>query len=132
MSEDPGFRVVDRRGSSSEEKKTPEPVKEPKKEGAGFVMSESEAPKGDPGMQVDFSTLVLSFATGAMIHLGQAPDPATGKVESNRELARQNIDILDILRTKTKGNLTDDENKLLESLLAELRLVFVSGHGPKK
>ncbi|NBX91872.1 MAG: DUF1844 domain-containing protein [Proteobacteria bacterium] len=75
--------------------------------------------------QLDFSTLVLSFATSALINLGAAPDPQTGKTHKNLELAKQNIDILSILEAKTKGNLTAEEAKLIENVLSEVRVRFV-------
>lgn len=75
--------------------------------------------------KLDFSTLVLSFATSAMINMGIAPDPQTGKTNKNLELAKQNIEILGVLEAKTKGNLTPEESKLLESILSEVRLRFV-------
>ena len=113
------FKVVDRRSSSG--------VKdEPgKKTGEGFVMKDApEAAPTQPG-ELDFSTLVFSFATGALINLGLAPDPATKKTHKNVEMAKQNIEILTILKEKTKGNLTPDESTLLENLLTEIRLRFV-------
>ena len=113
------FKVIDRRGRSTESPKA-EPAAEAPRSGAGFTMKEPAPPP-----QVDFATLVLSLATGAMIHLGLTPDPATGKVTKNLELARQNIEILSLLQTKTKGNLTPDEDQLLQNLLAEIRLRFV-------
>ena len=73
--------------------------------------------------------LILSLATGALINLGMAPDPVTREDQKNVELARQNIDILSLLEEKTKGNLTEDESKLLENLLAETRLRFVEARG---
>lgn len=75
--------------------------------------------------KIDFSTLVLSFATSAMINLGAAPDPQTGKTHKNLELAKQNIEILAVLEAKTKGNLSPEEAKLLENILSEVRLRFV-------
>jgi hypothetical protein len=75
--------------------------------------------------KLDFSTLVLSFATSAMINMGIAPDPQSGKTTKNLELAKQNIEILGVLEAKTKGNLTAEESKLLESILSEVRVRFV-------
>ena len=88
-------------------------------------MKEAEQKSEPSPMQLDFSTLVFSLATGALIHMGLAPDPASRKVQKNLELAKQNIEILSILKDKTKGNLTAEEDKLLENLLAETRLRFV-------
>jgi hypothetical protein len=69
---------------------------------------------------------VLSLASSAFVHLGDAPHPETGEsVPPNLPLAHQAIDILAMLREKTKGNLTQEEEKFLENLLTDLRLRFV-------
>jgi hypothetical protein len=75
--------------------------------------------------KLDFSTLVLSFATSSLMNMGHAPDPQTGKKNKNIELAKQNIDILAILEEKSRGNLTKEEAELLKNILAEVRLRFV-------
>jgi len=75
---------------------------------------------------IDFTQFVYSLATTTMVHLGEIAEPTTGQKMENVEAARQMIDILSILQEKTKGNLTSDENKLLEGLLYELRMKFVS------
>ncbi len=117
MSEDKdGFRVIDRRGSAKET---------PATEGAGFTMKEQAPPASATPDEIDFSTLVFSLATGAFIHLGLAADPVTQKTEKNTPLAKQNIDILEMLQKKTKGNLSAEEGQLLDSLLTELRLRYV-------
>jgi len=82
-------------------------------------------------LKVDFSTFVLSLATGAMIHLGIVPDPTTGKTHPEPELARQNIEILSLLHEKTKGNLTSEEASLIENILTEVRLRYVDVNKPK-
>ena len=74
---------------------------------------------------VSFSSFVVSIASSAMLHLGEAPDPVTGKREVNLAVARQTIDVLGVLRDKTKGNLEEDEGKLLDTLLYELRTKFL-------
>ena len=126
--ENKGFKVIDRRGNSTEKSAPSGDSDAPKtkSQGEGFVMEDKEeAPQASPD-QMDFSTLVFSFATGALIQLGLAPDPSTGQVaEKNVPLAKQNIEILEILHTKTKGNLSEDEGQLLTNLLTELRLRYV-------
>jgi len=123
------FKVVDRRssaaGAEARENEKPKAQSGQSAEGEGFVMKEAEQKSEPSPMQLDFSTLVFSLATGALIHMGLAPDPASRKVQKNLELAKQNIEILSILKDKTKGNLTAEEDKLLENLLAETRLRFV-------
>ncbi len=71
--------------------------------------------------------LVTSLATQAMVALGQVPDPLTGQPMRRPNLARHHIDTLAVLREKTKGNLTDEEDALLEGALHQLRMAFVIG-----
>jgi hypothetical protein len=76
--------------------------------------------------RIDFSTFVLSLSTSALCHLGLVEDPQTGrKGEADLPLASQTIDTLAVLEEKTRGNLDDEERRLLESLLYELRMRFV-------
>ncbi len=75
---------------------------------------------------IDFYTFVLSLGSSAFVHLGDAPHPETGKpVEPDLLVAKQTIDILAMLREKTKGNLTGEEERFLETLLTDLRIRFV-------
>jgi hypothetical protein len=75
---------------------------------------------------IDFYTFVLSLGSSAFVHLGDAPHPETGKpVEPDLLVAKQTIDILAMLRDKTKGNLTPEEERFLETLLTDLRIRFV-------
>lgn len=75
--------------------------------------------------QVDFSTFVLSMASTALVHLGEVPEPESGQIRTDLIAAKQTIDILCMLQCKTKGNLTDAEDRLLADLLYELRLKYV-------
>jgi hypothetical protein len=83
-------------------------------------MSES-TPDADP----HFLQLVLMFQGAAYQHMGKIMNPATQKVERDLEQARNAIDLLSMLDTKTKGNLTGDESALLEHTLYELRMNYV-------
>ena len=75
---------------------------------------------------IDFYTFVLSLGSSAFVHLGDAPHPETGKpVEPDLLVAKQTIDILAMLREKTRGNLTPEEERFLETLLTDLRIRFV-------
>ncbi len=74
---------------------------------------------------VDFATFVLSLSHSALMHLGEAPHPETGKVEKDIALARQTIDLIGMLEEKTKGNLTGDEERLIGQILYDLRMRFV-------
>jgi uncharacterized protein YjaG (DUF416 family) len=88
----------------------------------------AESPKSSLP-EIDFSTLALSLATSAMVHMGLVPNPDGGAAEKNLVLAQQTIDTLEMLQAKTRGNLTDDETKLLESVLYELRMNYVKARG---
>ncbi|MEM6504088.1 MAG: DUF1844 domain-containing protein [Planctomycetota bacterium] len=73
----------------------------------------------------DFTTLVSSIATQALFSLGAMPDPQTGQRYANLDVARHHIDSLSVLEDKTKGNLTDEESKMLATTLYELRQSYV-------
>ena len=102
---------------------------EESKQGPGFTMNDSEErSENGGGAAIDFSTFVLSLGTSALYQLGEIGDSesgAEGPVEPNLPVARQTIDTLEMLTEKTRGNLTDTESKLLESILYELRMRFV-------
>jgi hypothetical protein len=120
-----GFTIRDRRVSSpgGETAKTEAPVenenKEPGEQKEAVAADDLSLP------EIDFSSFVFSLSTSALLHLGEVPDPVTRKIEKNLPLAKQTIDILGMLEEKTRGNLTADEAKLLENLLADLRWRYV-------
>ena len=74
---------------------------------------------------VSFITFVLSLAQSAMVLMGEAPDPDTGAYMQNLPQAKHTIDILAMLDCKTRGNLTSEEKEVLESLLCDLRMLYV-------
>lgn len=73
-----------------------------------------------------FPTLVTLLATQAMAALGKIPDPLTKQPAVRLPMAKHFIDSLEILQTKTKGNLTEAESGMLDSMLFELRMLFVA------
>ena len=76
---------------------------------------------------IDFYTFILSLGSSAFVHMGDAPHPETGvPLPPNLPLAKQTIDLLDMLREKTKGNLTPEEEKFLENILMDLQLRYVT------
>lgn len=76
--------------------------------------------------EIDFTTFCVSLASSAFVHLGDMPHPESQKTEPDLVLAKQTIDLLGMLQAKTRGNLSDEEAKLLEHLLADLRLRYVA------
>ncbi len=99
------------------------------KQGPGFTMNDSDDQReGGARAAIDFSTFVLSLGTTALYQLGEIQDAEGGgerPTEPNLPIARQTIDTLEMLTEKTRGNLTETESKLLESILYELRMKFV-------
>jgi len=81
--------------------------------------------------EANFTSLVLFLTTIASQHLGVVKNPLTDKVEKNLELAKYTIDSLDVLRNKTKGNLTKEEEELLESMISNLKLIYVREQSKK-
>ena len=72
--------------------------------------------------RLDFNAFVLSLGSSALIHLGEAPDPVSGKTqEADLPLAQQSIDLLALLQEKTRGNLSEEEARFLDTLLYDLR-----------
>jgi hypothetical protein len=137
MEDEKGFVIKDRRRFDDSGEVKPEAPreeaaakpKEPTPE-AKTAEPRTDEPKQQeqeeaPFPELNFSTFVFSLGTSAMFHFGDFPDPATKKAERNLEAAKQTIDILGILKDKTKGNLNDEEGRLLESLLYELRMRYV-------
>lgn len=74
--------------------------------------------------KIDLTTFFLSVSSAAFMGLGIIPG-ANGKTEVNLHLAQQNIDLLELMQVKTKGNRTPEEDKLIDQLLFETRLRFV-------
>ena len=74
---------------------------------------------------VEFLTLIASFTTSGMIGLGKIPNPVNNKIERNLEQAKHSIDILLMLKEKTKGNLTPDEDKVLNNAIADLQINYI-------
>lgn len=96
-------------------------------EGDGFTMKEgaSEEPINPKAFKVDFSSFILSLYSSALVQLGKVEDPTSGEKTKNLAIAMQTIDIITVLQEKTKGNLDNEEEKLMNTLLQELRMAFV-------
>jgi hypothetical protein len=80
----------------------------------------------DPAeMPADFGSFVVSLGTNCMINLGRIEHPETGKTYADLESAMHTIEIIEMLEEKTEGNLDTEEQKLIESLLYDLRTAYV-------
>ena len=74
---------------------------------------------------LDFSAIVLPFFTQALIKLGHTEDPFTKKMDENLDFAKRIIDLLDMLKDKTKGNLKPEEEKFLTASLDQLKMIYM-------
>jgi Domain of unknown function (DUF1844) len=118
-----GFTVTDRRSftddASARDDAPAAPSPGPTSAGVG---AEAPVPAFPP---VDFHTFVLSLGSSALLHLGEIENPNDGVSQKDLPLAKHTIDILVMLEEKTKGNLSSAEERLMESLLYDLRLRYV-------
>ncbi len=130
-----GFKVEDRRRFDADGR--PRPVSEGSVNvGAGTsdTLSRGGDEKPEPQSrgahdretrQLNFTSFIVGLASQAFMFLGVVPDPSTGQVRKDLEQARTMIDVLAMLATKTAGNRTEDEDRMIEDLLYELRMRFV-------
>lgn len=79
----------------------------------------------EPKLEATLSLLIMSLASNAMMAMGLAPDPQNGKIDTDKNMARFNIDLLVLLKDKTKNNLNNEETDLLEHILQDLQMKFV-------
>jgi hypothetical protein len=127
--EEKGFVIKDRRSLDDKgDLKEEAGEKDVKKEKA------KEAPKKEEARrpvlpEVDFSYFLVSLSSSALFHLGEIADPQTGQKSKDLPLAKHSIDIIAMLKEKTKGNLTEEEDKALESILTDLRWRYVKAAG---
>ena len=111
-------------GSKTE---TENPVKEPAKE-KNEEKPESgkkEHQHGHHPIQINFPTFVSSLHAAALMHMGLIQNPSGEEFPVDIELAKQNIDILEMMEEKTKGNLASDEANLLSNILYDLRTKYL-------
>ena len=116
-----GFTIKDRRAFDSQGKIKEESEKVREKGGE----EKKKETTFTPLPEINFSSFLLSISSSALLHLGEIADPQSGEKKKDLALAKQSIDIVALLKEKTKGNLTEEEEKLLEHLLYDLRMRFV-------
>jgi len=82
-------------------------------------------PEARPLPEPSLKTFVSGLAGQVLINLGLFENPLTGKKGADLEMAKYSIDLLQILRDKMRGNLTDEEEKLMDTILYDLRMRYV-------
>ncbi|MGD9160374.1 MAG: DUF1844 domain-containing protein [Desulfobacteraceae bacterium] len=126
--EDKGFTVRDRRsfdeeGDIKDEKETTgakEPEQQTKEE-----QKETESTQAPPLPEVNFNSLIFSLSSSALLHIGEIADPQTGEKRVDLPMAKHSIDIISMLKDKTKGNLDNEEQQFIDNILTDLRLRYV-------
>jgi len=125
---DSGFVIKDKRlfaesgeARPQEETKAPASEEKPKPQETPEAATNQEA-NYPP---VNFTNFVFSLSTSALFHFGDLSDSEDDKTQKNLPAAKQTIDILDMLNEKTKGNLDENENKLIQGVLYELKMRYV-------
>jgi hypothetical protein len=126
--EDKGYTVTDRRYlhmSEEEKAKVREAEAAQKKVADEYREAAKTSAQKPPLPEITFSSFIISLSSSAFVHLGDMPDPATGEIKKDLSLAKQTIDLLGLLREKTRNNLLEEEEKLFDHLLYELRMRYL-------
>jgi hypothetical protein len=128
--EEQGFRITDKRGFNDDDgSQSPSDSKKAEEKPADKPAAEEKTAAGKdhpPRPPIDFPSYILSYYTQGLVLLGEIPNPYTNKKEEDVEAARHTVDILSMLEQKTKGNLGQEEQQLLEQVLYELRMKFLA------
>ena len=134
--QDEGFKVIDRRPFTAEGEIRKEVVEEQEREArreavkekavqAAAEKSAAPAPSDAPKRLPAFENLVRMIGSNAAMVLGAYADPRTGEPVIDPEAARELIDMLDALHTKTKGNLAPEEDSMILDLLGKLKMTYL-------
>ncbi len=117
-----GFVVKDKRFSAKKEGESDSSAREEKRE---EPPREGSPEQKLPLPEINFISFLFSLSTSALIQLGEIEDPVSQKMVKDLPLAKQTIDLIGMLKEKTKGNLAPDEEKLIENILYDLRIRYV-------
>jgi hypothetical protein len=123
-----GFIIKDKRTFDAKGKIRDESEKTEIRKDEGKEKTKEEKKSSAPLPEINFSSFLLSVSSSTLLHLGEIADPQSGEKKKDLALAKQSIDIINLLKDKTKGNLTQEEEKLLEHLLYDLRMRFVKAN----
>lgn len=128
--EEKGFVLKDRRafddkGELKDQDLEGQGVKPEREAGQKAASGAREEEKKMPLPEVNFSSLILSLSSSALLHIGEIADPYTGEKKKDLALAKHSIDTIAMLKEKTSGNLSEEEQKLLDSVLTDLRWRYI-------
>jgi hypothetical protein len=118
-------RALDEKGELREKGSEEKIEKKEEKEEEKKEETTKEDPHRAPLPEVNFNSLIFSLSSSALLNFGEIADPQTGEKKKDLDLAKHSIDVIAMLQEKTKGNLTDEEQKFLDSILTDLRWRYV-------
>ena len=125
--EQQSFRVTDKRGFNEDgETRTTDAAKQESEKAKNVVPGPEEKKEAPPRPHIDFPSYILGYFYQGQVLLGEMPNRSTNKKEEDLEAARNIIDLLSMIQEKTKGNLSKDEEQLLDSVLYDLRMIFMA------
>ena len=127
--EEKGFVIKDRRSFDDKGELKEKGAKEEAPQKEEKVEKEKKEAERVPLPEVNFNSLIFSLSSSALLHLGEIADPHTGQKMKDLPLAKHSIDIIAMLKDKTKGNLGEEEQKFVESILTDLRWRYVRATG---
>ena len=119
------FVVRDKRFTAQKEEEKVSPGNEKMEE----PLREEVLGEEVPLPEINFTSFIFSLSTSALIQLGEIEDPFTQRQSKNLPIAKQTIDLIGMLREKTKGNLPSEEEKFIEQVLFDLRMRYVKAAG---
>jgi len=137
MAEEKGFIIKDKRAldekgelkKKPEEEKAREPEKTKQQGTADAGQGQRRQQQSPPLPEVTFTSLIFSLSSSALYHFGEIADPQTGQKKKDLALAKHAIDTIAMLKDKTKGNLTKEEERFIDSVLTDLRWRYVKEVG---
>jgi hypothetical protein len=119
------FVVRDKRFTAKKEEEKVSPGNEKMEE----PLREEVLGEEVPLPEINFTSFIFSLSTSALIQLGEIEDPFTKKQSKDLPIAKQTIDLIGMLREKTKGNLPSEEGNFLDNVLFDLRMRYVKAAG---
>jgi hypothetical protein len=122
-----GNKSGNKSGNETGKPKTADPDGETQKKEAKETPSQESSQIPLP--EINFPSLIFSLSSTALFHLGELPDPQTNEKKKDLPLAKHAIDTIAMLKEKTAGNLSDDEEKFIVNVLTDIRLRYVKEKG---
>ena len=121
-----GEKIASAGTAESAKSEAPSPPEKEEADATGLPPTPPDEGTGSQDLpQVDFASFVMMLTNNVMVFLGQVPNPMSRQPQVDLEQAKHTIDIIMMLREKTRGNLTDEEERFVQELLPQLQMAYV-------